>query len=110
PLHAPEQRSNASEQLIDAKRLYEIIIRARIESAHAIAHLAFGSEHEHRCGVAEAAQFRAEGEAVEPRHHHIEENEVGFLLQRAFQSTLAVRRCENAEAFAREAILQSRAH
>ena len=44
---AADQRADAGEQFVDVEWLGEIVVRAVIESPHAIRHGVAGGEHEH---------------------------------------------------------------
>ena len=76
---APQQGADASDQFIRAERLHEIIIGAGVEAVNAIFNLSFRREHQHRHGIGEATQLGADLEAIQLRHHHVEQDEVGLF-------------------------------
>ena len=43
---APRQRAHPGDQLLERERLREVIVRARVQAAHAIVHGVAGGEHE----------------------------------------------------------------
>jgi hypothetical protein len=109
-LHASQQRPHAGQQFLGAEWLDQVIVRAGIQTGHAVFHLAFGGEHEHRHGIGQPAQFRADFVAVELRHHDVEQDQVRLLFEGAFQAALAIRRRQRAIALRFEHVFEGRAH
>jgi len=89
-LHAPQQRPDARQQFLRAERLDQVVVRPRVQPGDAVLDLALGGEHEDGDGIREAAQLGADLEAVELRHHDIEQDEVGLFFEGQAQAGLAV--------------------
>ncbi len=72
---APQDGTNAGEQLVDAKWLGKVIVRADFEAGHPIELRSFRREHDDRDGPV-GAQPAADAEAVLARHHDVEDDEI----------------------------------
>jgi hypothetical protein len=107
---ASKQCADARKQFIGAERLDEVIIRAGVESAHAIRDEPLGGQHEHRHPSLQPPELRAEREAVQLRHHYVEQDQIRLLFDRAFKAGRAIVGGNDAVTFDRKAILQSTAH
>jgi len=80
----PQKRANAGKQLLVGKRLHEVVVRARIQSADAVFGAIQGCEHQDR-KLPSRAQPAAHADAVEAGQHHVQNHEVGRPLLRAPQ-------------------------
>ena len=67
------------QQLVERKRLDEIIVRPGVEPVHAVGHAVFRREEDDRRLIAALAHLRQERKAVHARHHHIEHD--GVILR-----------------------------
>ena len=110
PLKSSQQCSHPGEQFLGAERLNQIIVRAGVEAGDAVLDLPLGGEHEHGHGVGEAAQLGTQRKAIEFRHHDVEQDEVGFFVERALQAALAVHRRQHPIALGGEEVGQRHAH
>ncbi|KAG0997743.1 hypothetical protein G6F26_014321 [Rhizopus arrhizus] len=54
----PQQRPQPCQQLLERKRLAEIVVGAAVEARHAVGELAACGQHQHRHGAAARAQSR----------------------------------------------------
>ena len=107
---AAQERPDPRQQFVGAERFDQIIIRAGVESFDAVVNLPLGGEHENGHRVGQAAQFGADGITVQARHHDVEQDEVGVLLDGALEAGFAFGGGEDAVAFGLETILQCGAH
>jgi hypothetical protein len=109
-LEAPQQCPHARQQFFRAERLHQIIIRARVESLHAVLDLAFGGEHEDGHRVVQAAQLSADRVAIELRQHEVEQDQVGLFCEGALQSRCPINCGEHAVACGGQRVGQRGAH
>jgi len=87
-----DQGPDAREQRQVAHRLREEIIRAGLQTAHAIGDVAQCGHHDDRDvrGLGIGLQELADLEAVEARHHDVEQDEIGRLAPRQVDRLVAV--------------------
>ncbi len=72
PLLAPQQRTDASEELAELEGLGQIVIRAGLEAADAIQRRESSGQHDDGSVIARRAKLCAKLETVQIRKHHIE--------------------------------------
>ena len=77
---APKQRTHAGQQLVERKRLDQVVVGAGVEPGDAIGHLMAGSQHQHGGPVTALAQRATHRQPVHDRHHHVEQQQIGRLL------------------------------
>ena len=77
----PKQGSHPRQQLLVGEGLGEVVVRAAVQPPHALRHVAERGQHEDRRGPL-GAQAPADGEPVQDRHHHVENDEIGAELRR----------------------------
>src|SRR5438132_1439838 len=71
---APQNRADASNQLLRIKRLGQVIVRAHFQTQHAIQRITFGSQHQN--GNARLSANPAQHiKTVYAGHHHIQYNQ-----------------------------------
>ena len=87
-----EQVMRAQAQLVDGKRLHQIVLRTCTQQLDA--HLAFGprgqDEHRDRAELRPLPQYLQHVGAAHLRHHHVGHDEIGRLLHREVESRAAV--------------------
>ncbi len=91
-LPAPEDRADARGQFREQARLHYVIVRAAIESRQLIPFRAPGGQHDDRGAVLLRPQRFERREAVQYRHHDIEQDHVIGGLPRQRQRLPPVRR------------------
>jgi hypothetical protein len=103
-----QHRANARQQRAVVDRLREVLIAAGLEPGDHVLGLAeSGHEDDRRERKARiGAQPSADLDAVEPRHHDVEQDEIGRRLARGGQRLLAVGRGDDVVAGAGEPRLQ----
>ena len=85
-----QEGAHARYQLVGVERLREIIVGARIEAGDSVADLGAGSEHERRCADALSPELLHNLESVALGKADVEDEQVGFTLERGRQSLLAI--------------------
>jgi hypothetical protein len=86
-----EQGADAGQQLVKGEGFDQIVVCADVEASHAVGHGVFGGEHQDRNITPVAGpQPPANLQPVEPRHHHVEDHQIGGTVPRLDQSALAV--------------------
>src|SRR5262249_50743066 len=89
-----EHRTDASDHCRLLEWLGEIIVAACLEAIDDIACIGFGGHqddgYEGKCGI--GLEFLKNRDAVEPRHHDVEQHKVGLELSGAPERILAVNR------------------
>ena len=103
--HPAEQRLHPRQQLAHTEGLGEVIIRAHLQPHHLVNLIGAGGEHQHR-DVLLLAQAPAHLEAIQPRQHHIQQNEVWMLRLGQFQRVDAIARREHRIPLAAEVVFQ----
>ena len=73
---AAEQGPDPGQQLVEGEGLGQVVVGAGVEAGDPVGHLVAGGEHEHRRAVAPLPQQAADGQPVDPRHHHVEHDQV----------------------------------
>lgn len=76
---------DARHQLAHGKRLGDIVVRAQLEAEHLVGLLLAGSEHDDR-RVLFFADMPKDGKAVHLGQHHVQQDQIGCILQRAAQA------------------------
>ena len=81
---APQDRVDAGDQLARRERLDDVVVGAAPQPGELVLLLALRGQQDHRRRAALAlAQVAQDLEAVEPRQHQVEDDEVGALLASA---------------------------
>ena len=83
---------------------------AGIEPGDAVADLAAGGEHQDRRAHPALTQAGAGGEAVDLWHHHVEQDQVGFLAAGLGERLLAIGRKDHPKALRHQQVLEHVAH
>ena len=73
---APQQRADTGQQFLRFKGLGKIVIRAAVQSMDAVAHVAFGGQHQHRRGDAGFPQLLRHLKAVYAGQHHVQHHQI----------------------------------
>src|SRR5262245_32340746 len=83
-LAASEERADTRQQLADAKRFREVVVGAAVEAEDLVRLFAASCQHQDgRVGIGGVAADRAaDGHAVEPRQHQIEDDQIESLRPR----------------------------
>jgi hypothetical protein len=76
-VHAAQQRPEPGKQLVEGERLGEVVVGAGVEALDPVAHGVTCGEHQDRQVVAGGAQGPGRLDAVEARHHHVDDQRVG---------------------------------
>ena len=89
----PEERADAREELVAVERLRDEVVRAGLDRSPLLGSFA-RREHDHRqnCGLLPRTQLPADGVAVEPGHHHVEQHEVRGSRESELEGAVAVHR------------------
>ena len=87
---APQQRLDSRQQLEDAERLGDVVVRAEPEAAHLVRLLAPRREDQHRHRQPVVAQLPQHAVAVHARQHQVEDDEIGTRGARAGEAGRAV--------------------
>lgn len=90
---ARDARLDAGDELVGAERLDEVVVGAEAEATDLVDVLPLRRRHEDG-HLALRADLAADGEAVEPRQHEIEHDEVIGRVRRASERLLGQRRPE----------------
>ena len=77
-------------QLLEVERLGQIVVYACVESLNPFVHIIPGGEHQHRCGVAAAAQPAAQLHPGEVRQRPVQHHQIKAFLAPTQQGVLAV--------------------
>ena len=109
-LRAAQQRAEPGEQLLQRERLGKVVVGAGVEAGHPIGCLGPRREHQDREPVLLAAQHPAGGQAVDDRHHHVENDDVGRVGAKGLQRLGAVGDRDDRVALEREGTGQRFAH
>ena len=96
-----------ADQLVDVDRLVEEVVGAQLVGPHLVLDPGQRREHDdrHEVGVALPLEALADLEAVEARHHHVEDDAVGHLGRHRRERLLAVGGEAHAEALVGEHLL-----
>ena len=80
-VHAPEDRLDACEQFLDAEWLGEVIVGAAFEPHDLVDVARPGGQHQHGHVPVHRPQLAADLETVDARQHHVEQDEVEWLVR-----------------------------
>ena len=81
----PKHSLDAGSQLARRERLGDVVIRAQLQSGDAIGLLAASGEHDDRHGH-RRPQPAADLEATQRRQHQVEDDEIGWIVERVLQA------------------------
>jgi hypothetical protein len=84
------ERVYAGDQFRHGKWLRQVIIRAQLQSSHAIFHFAARGEHQSASGNVAGPDSTQHLEAVDSRQTYIEYNQIKWRFKRAVHRSLAV--------------------
>ena len=87
---APEHGPHARQELGHAEGLGDVVLGAELEAHHLVHLRAARGEHRDRHFVALAAQCAEHLEAVQPREHHVEDDEIDRRVARLGEPFFAV--------------------
>ncbi len=90
PRGAAQQRAQAREQLLDVKRLDEIVVGARLQAFDLVLPAAVGGENEHGVAMLARAQRANDVDAGELRQAEIHHRDVDGVLAAVVERLLAV--------------------
>ena len=88
---APQDGLHAAAELAHRERLRDVVVGAELEAEHLVGLLGLRGEHDDRHGAARADRA-ADVEAVHPRQHHVEHDEVEVVLAQPVERLPAVER------------------
>ena len=99
-----DQRAHPREQRGVVDRFGQKLVGARFEAAQPIGDIGQRGHHDHRYvgGMRVGLEPAADLEPVHPRHHHVEQDDVGQLALGELQRRRAVIRGDHLEIFARQ--------
>ena len=86
---APEERADAGQQLLKGEGLDEVVVRAGIQTLHAVAHIVARGQHEHG-HIAGVAQPFADFKPVQAGQHPVQDDQIRRVVARQFQPAVAV--------------------
>ena len=86
---AAKHGPNPGHQLLRSERFGQVIVGARVESGHAVGLGRAGRQHDHG-NLALPPDQAQQLKAVEPRHHHVEEQQVMPAIEGPGQAPAAV--------------------
>ena len=78
---AAQDRLDARDDLVEAERLGDVVVAAGVEARDLVFGLVLRGEEEDRRGVAGAAEALGDAEPVHVGEHHVEDDQVGLLLE-----------------------------
>src|SRR6516164_6752329 len=105
-----EDSLDAGQQLADGKRLGNIIVGTKLEADNFVHFLAACGQHNHRNGRALGLQLLADVQATHFRHHHVEDHEVGRVVERASQALGSIARSKHFVALVLKVVAQTGNH
>ncbi len=77
------QRAHARDELLERERLHEVVVRACFEALDAVGDLIASGQHQDRNLASVGAEPPGQLEAVEPRHQHVDHQQLGRVRVRA---------------------------
>jgi hypothetical protein len=100
----PHQAFHPAKQRNVAHRLGEKIIGARLEPAHPVFRLIEGRDDDHRnvLGLRIGLDTTANFDAVNPRHHHVEQHDIGLVALNRLECIGAVHGGDDLKVFRRQ--------
>src|SRR5271167_3108700 len=78
---APENRFYSRQEFTDRERLGHVVIGAKLKADHLIDLLAASRKHDDRDGTALGAQLLAHFQSTHARHHYVEHDKIGRLVE-----------------------------
>src|SRR5947209_6364334 len=109
-LRSAQNGFDASEEFANGKRFGDVVVSAQLEPNDFIHLLAAGGEHDNGNRRALGLELLAYVETAHARHHHIENYQIGRILECAFQAIDAIESGNNLKALILEVIAQSGDH
>src|SRR5208337_3343144 len=88
---APCDRPNASQELGERERLWQVIVRPEVQPLHSVRHLTPRRKKERGCLDPGVAQLTEQIESVPLRQHHVEQQKVVGPAYRSLKTRLAIR-------------------
>ena len=86
----PKQCLNAGQQLIEGEGFYQVVVGARLQAANAVLHGVLGREDQNVSIFARLAKLFQQGEAVQPRQHQVQDDQVVIAGLRPTKSFPAI--------------------
>ena len=71
-----QQRANPSQQLRERKGLHQVVISAQFQTFHAVVYAVSGRQEKNRHILTRRTDLAQDIPAIEPRHHHVEYQQV----------------------------------
>jgi hypothetical protein len=102
--------ANARVQDVESERLCQVIVGARIQAHNNVAHSVARANYQGRRRYPFRAQCPNDGEAVNPREHEIEQDDIGVARTAPVESFLTVARHQNRMALAPQVARQQVSH
>src|ERR1700676_1721030 len=97
----PQARANPRQQLLDAKRFDDVIIRSRIQRQHLVPLRIPHRQHDDR-RARPAPDLPARLDAPHPRHVHVQQHQIRLCLARNLDAFFPILRLDNHVPLARE--------
>ena len=107
-LTTTQDRVDASDEFREPKGLLHVVVGAEVEAHDLVFFEALGRQHDDPRGAAAAAQLPQDLKAVHARQHHVEDDEVGGVVERAFEARLPITFDRDGTAFVLEVQTQAR--
>jgi hypothetical protein len=100
------ERPDTGQQFGKCKGLYQIVVGAGIQAAHAIFDCVSGRQHQDGCLESAHTHGRQDLQAASARKHHVQDHQVELLRLSQVESFLAGMRQGNLVLFGLQALLQ----
>src|SRR6185437_13785258 len=97
-----QQCFDARQELGKLEGLGQIVVRARIQTAHFVRDRGAGREHQHRRTESARSQLASDLDAVLSRESNVEDDEIRRMIERLEQSGFAVLGASNVESLTAE--------
>src|SRR6266550_1704393 len=98
------------QQFANRKRLGDVVVRSQLEAHHFVHFLSARGQHDDGNGCALGLELFADIQAAHAGHHDVEDDQVGFLRNGAFQAGNAVGCGDDFVSFVLEVIAQAGDH
>jgi hypothetical protein len=93
-LSPAQHRPHAADELAWAEGLGDVVVGSELQASNAVILLALGRKHNHR-DARDLADQAQRLEAVEVRHHHVEQDQIGQAVAQLLQRSCAGGRFED---------------